>query len=448
MTMKTTHIPCILNLLLLFTGLAALGTGTADPVLSPDLLNSTDLVIEGSTTQDSAEMGSESPAEIVVKNYGPARADAIRINMYLVPNQTPGEKIWVLQKTADQIPPFYQDRVPFSFRVPQGIVPGDYFLVSTISTTTTERNETNNQFRSSRPIHIRRAINPPSGGLPDLGLTIDSIHPLETGPDYPFSVNYTVRNTGDQDSGSFRIGLYLSPDQQIEPSDVRIGDEIYYGSYPGMQEKGRTTDIIPQGIPAGVYYLGGIIDFTHMVSESDTTNNMAVYPVPVLIQDLQTPVDEALLGRVAGNIVVKTNRYRELRNLPPLRYDPDLGSVALGHSLDMASRTFFSHLTPEGVDPTGRAERAGYDTTRRLRDGEIRRGIAENIIKISAGYTIGKKFSGFVDPSDPQSVADVMMIEWISSPDHDKNLLDPNIDRIGVGITFDGEFFYGTQNFY
>jgi uncharacterized protein YkwD len=80
--------------------------------------------------------------------------------------------------------------------------------------------------------------------------------------------------------------------------------------------------------------------------------------------------------------------------------------------------------------------------------GLERTGIAENIVKISSGHSVGKGYSGFVDPSDPQAVADVMMVEWISSPAHNENLVNKDIDRIGVGVTYDGEYFYGTQNFF
>ncbi len=114
----------------------------------------------------------------------------------------------------------------------------------------------------------------------------------------------------------------------------------------------------------------------------------------------------------------------------------------------MIRRKYFSHYTPEGIDPTGRAEINGYEVTRRLDDGTIRTGIAENIIRIAAGHTIGKAYTGFVDPTTPEEVANIMMIEWINSPEHNKNLINPTIEKIGIGTRFDGEYFYATQDFF
>jgi len=40
------------------------------------------------------------------------------------------------------------------------------------------------------------------------------------------------------------------------------------------------------------------------------------------------------------------------------------------------------------------------------------------------------------------------MTEWINSPEHNKNLINPTIEEIGVDVRYDGEFFYATQNFF
>src|SRR3954452_5911318 len=44
----------------------------------------------------------------------------------------------------------------------------------------------------------------------------------------------------------------------------------------------------------------------------------------------------------------------------PLAWDPELIQAARGHSQDMSDRTYFSHVTPEGVDPGGRIAAAGF----------------------------------------------------------------------------------------
>src|SRR6516225_3668362 len=44
----------------------------------------------------------------------------------------------------------------------------------------------------------------------------------------------------------------------------------------------------------------------------------------------------------------------------PLAWDTQLIQAALGHSQDMSARNYFSHTTPEGVDPGGRIAAAGF----------------------------------------------------------------------------------------
>ncbi len=413
------------------------------------LLFTTDLAITGSITPQTAELGSPFSADIEVINSGPASAENIRINYYLTPyNTTDATPIWIHQKTADQIPAFYKDIVPFTIDVPGGIFPGLYSLFATISTTTPDRNLSDNEYLSQLPIAIKASVPRSSQGLPDLSVRIDSISSTETSPGYPLTINYTLFNTGNGDAGTFHIGFYISPDSQIDPSDLKLWDEVYYQAGPGMAEPGVSTDLIPDDIPSGEYYLGAIVDFTHMVNESRSDNNAVLYGTPISILDQGHVVDADFLDKVAGYISVKTNLYRQYRNLPNLSYDFDLGEVAKFHSIDMASRKYFSHITPEGKDPTDRAESVKYETAKRLPDGSIRTGIAENIVKISGGYTVGFGYSGFVDSSSPEAVADVMMIEWISSPEHNQNLINSGVDRIGVGVAYDSDYFYATQNFY
>lgn len=438
-------------LIIITTGISSAETSNTSPAIPTGvsgLAHTTDVGIHGSFTPQTAETGTPFTAGNQLFNLGPEHAEDIQIDYYLVPfNETNARPIWLHQKTTEVIPAFYDDVVSFTTDLPGGINPGLYTLLTTISTKSVDRNLSNNQYISHTPIQIKRSLNPRTDGQPDLSVTIDDANPNETAPGYPFTIHYSVFNTGNGSSGTFHVGFYLSPDQIIEPSDIRIWDEVYYSSWPGMAETGSATDIIPSKVQPGSYYLGSIIDFTHMVNEGDEEKNTAVFEDPITIADKKPPVDEKFLSQVSGYIALKTNIYRQYRGLENLTYDPDLSDIARQHSIDMALRNYFAHESPEGTDPSGRADAAKYDNTKRLPDGTIRTGLAENIVKISAGNIIGEGYSGFVDPSNPEAVADVMMIEWISSPEHNKNLVTETIDRIGVGVAYNGEYFYGTQNF-
>jgi hypothetical protein len=112
----------------------------------------------------------------------------------------------------------------------------------------------------------------------------------------------------------------------------------------------------------------------------------------------------------------------------PLSLNQYLTVAARAHSLDMAQRDFFDHVNPDGLDPTDRAQAAGYTGS-----------AGENI---AAGY---------------RSI-DASHRAWINSLGHRKNVfsLHSNFsdsfhyDELGVGFAFTdiGPFFdYYTEEF-
>ena len=112
------------------------------------------------------------------------------------------------------------------------------------------------------------------------------------------------------------------------------------------------------------------------------------------------------------------NAERAKHGRSPLKWDADLASVARNHSDDMTSRRYFSHDTPEGLDPTDRLHRAGFN----CRKG-YRYGIAENI-------TIETTL-GILDRTAAEAV-----LGWMNSPGHRTNLLGRQYDRTGIGASF------------
>jgi uncharacterized protein YkwD len=105
----------------------------------------------------------------------------------------------------------------------------------------------------------------------------------------------------------------------------------------------------------------------------------------------------------------------------PLVAEPSLRRAARGHSRDMAVRDYFEHSSPEGHGPSERAVAAGYAS----------RFVAENIA------------AGQVDPA-------AVVADWVASPGHCVNLMDPRYRVLGVGYYYEaGDRFghYWTQDF-
>ncbi|MFD2146601.1 CvpA family protein [Mucilaginibacter antarcticus] len=121
---------------------------------------------------------------------------------------------------------------------------------------------------------------------------------------------------------------------------------------------------------------------------------------------------------IAADMLVLINQEREQRGLKKLKADPEIAVVALKHSVDMFARSYFSHYTPEGLDP--------FD---RMRNGGIKFITAGENLALS--QTLKMAHTGLMN-----------------SPGHKANILNPTFGRVGIGILDGG--IYGlmiTQNF-
>src|SRR5688572_13679235 len=98
------------------------------------------------------------------------------------------------------------------------------------------------------------------------------------------------------------------------------------------------------------------------------------------------------------------NADRAEHGLPPLVWDDELAEVARGHSLEMATKSFFSHDSPTTGAPADRIFKAGIPAS----------ATAENIAMDFAVTTAEQNL--------------------MRSPGHRANILGKNYDRLGVGI--------------
>lgn len=106
-----------------------------------------------------------------------------------------------------------------------------------------------------------------------------------------------------------------------------------------------------------------------------------------------------------NRVVELTNHERTKAGLPSLQPNPQLMIAAGKHAMDMALEDYFSHFDPnEKTKPSQRITQTGYNWAH----------CAENIY--AGGETPEKAVKG-----------------WMESPGHCANILDPNLQEIGVG---------------
>jgi uncharacterized protein YkwD len=105
-----------------------------------------------------------------------------------------------------------------------------------------------------------------------------------------------------------------------------------------------------------------------------------------------------------ARVVKLTNDARVKKGCAIVRTDTRLGKAARAHSVDMATKNYFSHVSKDGSSFIVRAKRAGYTSP-----------IGENI---AWGYRT------------PEAV----MTGWMNSSGHRANILNCKAKAVGVGL--------------
>jgi uncharacterized protein YkwD len=116
-------------------------------------------------------------------------------------------------------------------------------------------------------------------------------------------------------------------------------------------------------------------------------------------------LDPQNLPQVAREMEAAINADRRRAGLRAVSLSRDLGKAAQGHACDMVRRGYFDHRDPAGNKPSDRVRRTGYKSCL----------TAENL-------AMGQK-------SVPEVHAG-----WMGSRGHRKNILDPQIADIGIGV--------------
>lgn len=131
------------------------------------------------------------------------------------------------------------------------------------------------------------------------------------------------------------------------------------------------------------------------------------------------------LPEVEQSIFRMTCEFRAKRQLRNLTLDPLLCEIARGHSEEMLAHQYFSHDSPNEMCRT---------VADRLRFGHrFCLSSAENLHK-SRGFAYN-------------SLARVTLDSWVDSPSHQKNLANPQFNRVGIGVAHRGDTYLFTQLF-
>ncbi len=155
-------------------------------------------------------------------------------------------------------------------------------------------------------------------------------------------------------------------------------------------------------------------------------------------QETQSERDPLNTTAAERAIAAAVNDERRARGLSPVEYEPGLATVARNHSADMIARDYYAHVSPEGNAAFERVQSSSVSCS------SVGENIAATWWQTPFESTDGERGRH----TTREELADGLLEQWLTSPDHRENMLSTEWERTGVGVavTEDGEVLV-TQNF-
>jgi uncharacterized protein YkwD len=126
----------------------------------------------------------------------------------------------------------------------------------------------------------------------------------------------------------------------------------------------------------------------------------------LLVTPIALPPTSVSFSAMAQRILQLVNEQRAANSLPAMALDASLSASAQAYAEYMSSGHFFSHTGLDGSKFTQRDQAAGYTGWSWLEEN------------IAYG----------------QSSADMVMSDWMESPEHRANILNPHVKDLGFGM--------------
>ena len=298
-----------------------------------------DLTAPISSIPISANVGSSIQINYQVRNQGSASAGASFTYFYLSPDfNLDSSDRYLGFDSVSGLAAGASSQESATLSIGSNITPGNYYLIYYVDGNgyVIESNENNNAFGAAISI-----------SQPDLTVLNASI-PTSARVGSSIQINYQVRNQGNGSAGDSNTKFYLSPDLNIDSSDLYLGLDYVSGLAAGASRQESATFTIGSNINPGNYYLIYYADADGYVSESNENNNAFGNLINItsagnpdlIIQNNPTAPTTASVGSTiqlsyqvrnqgAGNAVASTTRFYLSRDTTFSTDDVLLGSDAV-----------------------------------------------------------------------------------------------------------------------
>jgi subtilase family serine protease len=252
--------------------LVAIGTLDVTVPPTPDLLVT---AVSFTPTAVHPALGEMLTITDTARNQGAVAAGAFRVGYYLSSNPVVSKNDVLLgSRTVIALSVGSSSSGSATVVLPIGLAAGSYFVgaIADDQDLVPEVIPSNNARTSTVALDVIVVASP----MPQLKLENVQFDPKTTVAGGVFQVQEVVRNLGTQSASTFRVGIYLSTDNKIETSDVRIGERIVATLPIGFGSAASAPYTVPSGTTPGTYFVGAICDFADAVAESNEGDNAAL----------------------------------------------------------------------------------------------------------------------------------------------------------------------------
>lgn len=233
-----------------------------------------------------AEPGESFQVVTRVANAGDASCGAFRIGIYLSTDETITSSDTLL---GDRLVPFglgssFSTVASAPVSIPLGTPEGEYTIgaLADWQGVVSESDETDNSLNAAGVFRVQIPP-PPAPDLTASAVDVIDASPFSAGE--VINVAHTVTNSGDLDAGSFRVGIYLSEDEVIDPAeDTLLGTRVLSNLAIGASSAANTTVQLPPSAVLAAWRIGVLADDLEALAESNEENNGAVDPEAHVIQ--------------------------------------------------------------------------------------------------------------------------------------------------------------------
>lgn len=163
---------------------------------------------------------------------------------------------------------------------------------------------------------------------------------------------------------------------------------------------------------------GELSDLLNQLQELDSESEFSKEELDLEPEESEGEIasKDTSASKTARLMLKLVNGVRRKRGVPPLRLDARLTAAAQAHSNDMARRRRISHKGSDGSTATQRSRRQGYQ-------GQAGENVASGQTSVKA-----------------------VMVAWMRSPRHRRNILNRAYKDLGVGYAKNGRWYW-TQVF-